>query len=196
MIFTMFSAITVNAADAKGIDLSADISKDNKTITVNATASGTEGALSNFTIAMTVPEGVTTDNVKAESASTQSLTTNVADGILYVGFLDMSGKGVTFADNKLVTITISLPTALTDDVTMTLTEMVKSFHQALWRSLRSFLRAERVFSTMTLKVQSRLPEYSTLGWKLCLRKLRQTVRSTAGLWQRLTWCEQLLTAIL
>ena len=100
MIFTMFSAITVNAADAKGIDLSADISKDNKTITVNATAVGTEGALSNFTIAMTVPEGVTTDNVKAESASTQSLTTNVADGILYVGFLDMSGKGVTFADNK------------------------------------------------------------------------------------------------
>ena len=122
MIFTMFSAITVNAADAKGIDLSADISKDNKTITVNATAVGTEGALSNFTIAMTVPEGVTTDNVKAESASTQSLTTNVADGILYVGFLDMSGKGVTFADNKLVTITISLPTALTDDVTMTLTD--------------------------------------------------------------------------
>ena len=55
----MFSAITVNAADAKGIDLSADISKDNKTITVNATAVGTEGALSNFTIAMTVPEGVT-----------------------------------------------------------------------------------------------------------------------------------------
>lgn len=122
MIFTMFSAITVNAADAKGIDLSADISKDNKTITVNATAVGTEGALSNFTIAMTVPEGVTTDNVKAESASTQSLTTNVADGILYVGFLDMSGKGVTFADNKLVTITISLPTALTAPVALTLTD--------------------------------------------------------------------------
>ena len=70
---------------------------------------------------MTVPEGVTTDNVKAESASTQSLTTNVADGILYVGFLDMSGKGVTFADNKLVTITISLPTALTAPVALTLT---------------------------------------------------------------------------
>ena len=34
------------------------------------------------------------------------------------------------------------------------------------------------------------------GWKLCLRKLRQTERSTAGLWQRLTWCEHLLTATL
>ena len=54
----------------------------------------------------------------------------------------------------------------------------------------------RVFSTMTLKAQSRLPEYSTLGWKLCLRKLRQMERSTAGLWQRLTWCELLLTATL
>ena len=60
----------------------------------------------------------------------------------------------------------------------------------------SFLRAERVFSTMTLKAQSRLPEYLTLGWKLCLRKLRQMERSTAGLWQRLTWCELLLTATL
>lgn len=57
-------------------------------------------------------------------------------------------------------------------------------------------KAGRVFSTMTLKAQSRLPEYSTLGWKLCLRKLRQTERSTAGLWQRLTWCELLLTATL
>ena len=46
------------------------------------------------------------------------------------------------------------------------------------------------------KAQSRLPKYSTLGWKLCLRKLRQTERSTAGLWQRLTWCELLLTATL
>ena len=32
--------------------------------------------------------------------------------------------------------------------------------------------------------------------KLCLRKLQQTERSTAGLWQRLTWCELLLTATL
>lgn len=29
-----------------------------------------------------------------------------------------------------------------------------------------------------------------------LRKLQQTERSTAGLWQRLTWCELLLTATL
>ena len=63
-------------------------------------------------------------------------------------------------------------------------------------ALEKLAEAERVFSTMTLKAQSRLLEYSTLGWKLCLRKLQQTERSTAGLWQRLTWCELLLTATL
>lgn len=78
---------------------------------------------------------------------------------------------------------------------MTLTEMVKSF-------LRRFEKLAELFKGRTgifdhdPKSSKRLPEYSTLGWKLCLRKLRQTERSTAGLWQRLTWCEHLLTATL
>ncbi|RGF94812.1 hypothetical protein DXA02_02835 [Ruminococcus sp. AM54-1NS] len=72
----------------------------------------------------------------------------------------------------------------------------EKFSSGALEKLAELLRAERVFSTMTLKAQSRLPEYSTLGWKLCLRKLRQTERSTAGLWQRLTWCVLRLTATL
>lgn len=42
MIFSMFSAMTVSAADKKGINLASTISTDNKTITLDATAVGTE----------------------------------------------------------------------------------------------------------------------------------------------------------
>ena len=38
MIFSMFSAMTVSAADKKGINLASTISTDNKTITLDATA--------------------------------------------------------------------------------------------------------------------------------------------------------------
>ncbi|MFR5050396.1 MAG: hypothetical protein ACLTCP_03130 [Ruminococcus bicirculans (ex Wegman et al. 2014)] len=45
----------------------------------------------------------------------------------------------------------------------------EKFSSGALEKLAELLRAERVFSTMTLKAQSRLPEYSTLGWKLCLK---------------------------
>ncbi len=118
MVFSMFSGLVVNAETAKGIELASAISEDDMTITIDATAVGTEGALSSFGISFEVPAGVEKANVTA--TSTAGLTTNVKDGVLTVAFLDMSGEGVEFADGKLATITITLPEALTAPFDFTL----------------------------------------------------------------------------
>ena len=119
MIFSMFSAMTVSAADKKGINLASTISTDNKTITLDATAVGTEELLNSFLISVNLPEGVTNDNVTATTAADTKLSVNVA--VLNVAFLDTAGDGIAFKDGKLATITINLTNALTDDFVFTLT---------------------------------------------------------------------------
>jgi len=114
MIFSMFSAMTVSAADKKGINLASTISTDNKTITLDATAVGTEELLNSFLISVNLPEGVTNDNVTATTTADTKLLLNVA-------FLDTAGDGIAFKDGKLATITINLTNALTDDFVFTLT---------------------------------------------------------------------------
>ena len=121
MIFSMFSAMTVSAADKKGINLASTISTDNKTITLDATAVGTEELLNSFLISVNLPEGVTNDNVTATTTADTKLSVNVAGSVLNVAFLDTSGDGIAFKDGKLATITINLTNALTDDFVFTLT---------------------------------------------------------------------------
>ena len=121
MIFSMFSARTVSAADKKGINLASTISTDNKTITLDATAVGTEELLNSFLISVNLPEGVTNDNVTATTAADTKLSVNVAGSVLNVAFLDTAGDGIAFKDGKLATITINLTNALTDDFVFTLT---------------------------------------------------------------------------
>ena len=121
MIFSMFSAMTVSAADKKGINLASTISTDNKTITLDATAVGTEELLNSFLISVNLPEGVTNDNVTATTAADTKLSVNVAGSVLNVAFLDTTGDGIAFKDGKLATITINLTNALTDDFVFTLT---------------------------------------------------------------------------
>ena len=117
----MFSAMTVSAADKKGINLASTISTDNKTITLDATAVGTEELLNSFLISVNLPEGVTKDNVTATTAADTKLSVNVAGSVLNVAFLDTAGDGIAFKDGKLATITINLTNALTDDFVFTLT---------------------------------------------------------------------------
>ena len=121
MIFSMFSAMTVSAADKKGINLASTISTDNKTITLDATAVGTEELLNSFLISVNLPEGVTNDNVTATTTADTKLSVNVAGSVLNVAFLDIAGDGIAFKDGKLATITINLTNALTDDFVFTLT---------------------------------------------------------------------------
>ena len=121
MIFSMFSAMTVSAADKKGINLASTISTDNKTITLDATAVGTEELLNSFLISVNLPEGVTNDNVTATTTADTKLSVNVAGSVLNVAFLDTAGDGIAFKDGKLATITINLTNALTDDFVFTLT---------------------------------------------------------------------------
>ena len=121
MIFSMFSAMTVSAADKKGINLASTISTDNKTITLDATAVGTEELLNSFLISVNLPEGVTNDNVTATTTADTKLLVNVAGSVLNVAFLDTAGDGIAFKDGKLATITINLTNALTDDFVFTLT---------------------------------------------------------------------------
>ena len=121
MIFSMFSAMTVSAADKKGINLASTISTDNKTITLDATAVGTEELLNSFLISVNLPEGVTKDNVTATTTADTKLSVNVAGSVLNVAFLDTAGDGIAFKDGKLATITINLTNALTDDFVFTLT---------------------------------------------------------------------------
>ena len=78
MVLSMFAGFSVSAANTKGIDLAATLSEDCKTITVEATAYGTVGALSNFNIAFTVPETATA------VAADAGLSTNLADNVAYV----------------------------------------------------------------------------------------------------------------
>ena len=121
MIFSMFSAMTVSAADKKGINLASTISTDNKTITLDATAVGTEELLNSFLISVNLPEGVTNDNVTATTTADTKLSVNIAGSVLNVAFLDTAGDGIAFKDGKLATITINLTNALTDDFVFTLT---------------------------------------------------------------------------
>ena len=121
MIFSMFSAMTVSAADKKGINLASTISTDNKTITLDATAVGTEELLNSFLISVNLPEGVTNDNVTATTTADTKLSVNVAGSVLNVAFLDTTGDGIAFKVGKLATITINLTNALTDDFVFTLT---------------------------------------------------------------------------
>ena len=121
MIFSMFSAMTVSAADKKGINLASTISTDNKTITLDATAVGTEELLNSFLISVNLPEGVTNDNVTPTTTADTKLSVNVAGSVLNVAFLDTAGDGIAFKDGKLATITINLTNALTDDFVFTLT---------------------------------------------------------------------------
>ena len=104
MIFSMFSAMTVSAADKKGINLASTISTDNKTITLDATAVGTEELLNSFLISVNLPEGVTNDNVTATTTADTKLSVNVAGSVLNVAFLDTAGDGIAFKDGKLATI--------------------------------------------------------------------------------------------
>ena len=105
----------------KGIGLTSSISSDNKTITIEATASGAEELLNSFLISVNIPKGVTNDNVTATTAADTKLSVNVAGSVLNVAFLDTAGDGIAFKDGKLATITIKLPTALTEAYAFTLT---------------------------------------------------------------------------
>lgn len=62
MIISIFSAITVNAEDQKGMTLDSSLSQDGKTITINATAVGIT-AIDNFGVEINIPEGVTKDDI-------------------------------------------------------------------------------------------------------------------------------------
>ena len=125
MIFTMFSSLVVNAAETKGISLASSISKDDTVITVDATATGTVGKLKSFGISFAVPEGVANSNVKATAAvDGVTLTKNVKDGVLTLAFVAMpdddGNVGVDFPNGKLVSIAITLPSALTSAQAFTL----------------------------------------------------------------------------
>ena len=105
----------------KGIGLTSSISSDNKTITIEATASGAEELLNSFLISVNIPKGVTNDDITATTTADTKLSVNVADSVLNVAFLDTAGDGIAFKDGKLATITIKLPTALTEAYAFTLT---------------------------------------------------------------------------
>ncbi len=117
MVFSMFSAFTVNAADEKGIALAGSLSEDGKTITIEATATGVTGPLNSFLIAANAPEGVTEEDL---TVSPEGFTTSVVNGVVSVAFLDITGNGKTFEDNKLATITMTLDEPLAEDYVMTL----------------------------------------------------------------------------
>ena len=120
MVFTMLGAFTASAANTKGMAIDASLSEDGKTITAEFSAVGTVGGLSSFMIAVNVPEGVELADITTEGASGSTLTTNVADGVYYGAFLDLTGAGKEFADNKLATLTIALDAPLASDYVMTL----------------------------------------------------------------------------
>ena len=105
----------------KGIGLTSSISSDNKTITIEATASGAEELLNSFLISVNIPKGVTNDDITATTTADTKLSVNVAGSVLNVAFLDTAGDGIAFKDGKLATITIKLPTALTEAYAFTLT---------------------------------------------------------------------------
>ena len=109
----------------KGIGLTSSISADNTVVTIDATASGTVGKLKSFGISFAVPEGVANSNVKATAAvDGVTLTKNVKDGVLTLAFVAMpdddGNVGVDFPNGKLVSIAITLPSALTSAQAFTL----------------------------------------------------------------------------
>ena len=97
MIISIFSAITVNAEDQKGMTLDSSLSQDGKTITINATAVGIT-AIDNFGVEINIPSA----------------------GNLLVSTTDQTGNGIALTNGKLVTITIALKEALAEDFTFTL----------------------------------------------------------------------------
>lgn len=118
MVFSMFSAVSVSAAGEKGMALSGSLSKDGKTITIDVDAVGNVGALDNFAVVINVPNGIMNDDVSI--IADVPMMTNVYEGVLYVAFLDLTGKGRVFEDNHLVTIKLRLSSPLSYNYTATL----------------------------------------------------------------------------
>ena len=116
MIISIFSAITVNAEDQKGMTLDSSLSQDGKTITINATAVGIT-AIDNFGVEINIPEGVTKDDITVSPNYGTNIT---SAGNFLVSTTDQTGKGIALTNGKLVTITIALKEALAEDFTFTL----------------------------------------------------------------------------
>ena len=116
MIISIFSAITVNAEDQKGMTLDSSLSQDGKTITINATAVGIT-AIDNFGVEINIPEGVTKDDITVSPNYGTNIT---SAGNFLVSTTDLTGNGIALTNGKLVTITIALKEALAEDFTFTL----------------------------------------------------------------------------
>ena len=116
MIISIFSAITVNAEDQKGMTLDSSLSQDGKTITINATAVGIT-AIDNFGVEINIPEGVTKDDITVSPNYGTNIT---SAGNFLVSTTDQTGNGIALTNGKLVTITIALKEALAKDFTFTL----------------------------------------------------------------------------
>ncbi len=116
MIISIFSAITVNAEDQKGMTLDSSLSQDGKTITINATAVGIT-AIDNFGVEINIPEGVTKDDITVSPNYGTNIT---SAGNFLVSTTDQTGNGIALTNGKLVTITIALKEALAEDFTFTL----------------------------------------------------------------------------
>lgn len=116
MIISIFSAITVNAEDQKGMTLDSSLSQDGKTITINATAVGIT-AIDNFGVEINIPEGVTKDDITVSPNYGTNIT---SAGNFLVSTTDQTGNGIALTDGKLVTITINLKNALEEPYAFTL----------------------------------------------------------------------------
>ena len=116
MIISIFSAITVNAEDQKGMTLDSSLSQDGKTITINATAVGIT-AIDNFGVEINIPEGVTKDDITVSPNYGTNIT---SAGNFLVSTTDQTGNGIVLTDGKLVTITINLKNALEEPYAFTL----------------------------------------------------------------------------
>ena len=116
MIISIFSAITVNAEDQKGMTLDSSLSQDGKTITINATAVGIT-AIDNFGVEINIPEGVTKDDITVSPNYGTNIT---GAGNFLVSTTDQTGNGIALTDGKLVTITINLKNALEEPYAFTL----------------------------------------------------------------------------
>ena len=94
----------------KGIALDGSVSKDGKTITIEATAVGITAA-DNFTVNIPIPEGVTKDQITVSPTYGNNI---LGDGTFSVNNVDMSGNGMQFTDGKIVTITITMANPLAE----------------------------------------------------------------------------------
>ncbi len=123
----------------KGIKLDGSVSKDGKTITIEATAVGITAA-DNFTVNIPIPAGVTKEQISVSPSYGNNI---LSDGTFSVNNVDMSGNGMQFTDGKMVTITIAMENPLSENYECTLVgkSAIKEFNADSYKISNSTLTA-------------------------------------------------------